>query len=62
MIVLGARTRQASFLDAKKLLMQGFVEAGLEVPAHTVRPKQPPSPPAKTKPAKSRMRRASRTR
>ena len=59
MIVLGARTRQASFLDAKKLLMQGFVEAGLEVPAETVRPKQPP--PSKPKPGKIRTRRASTT-
>jgi D-alanyl-D-alanine carboxypeptidase len=32
MIVLGAATRQSSFLDAKKLLQQGFVEAGLEAP------------------------------
>ena len=30
MIVLGARTRALSFLDAKKLLHYGFVEAGLE--------------------------------
>jgi D-alanyl-D-alanine carboxypeptidase len=33
MIVMGARTRQASFLDAKKLLRFGFIEAGLEAPA-----------------------------
>jgi D-alanyl-D-alanine carboxypeptidase len=33
MIVLGARTRQLSYLDAKKLLVNGFVEAGLEAPA-----------------------------
>jgi len=39
MIVLGAATRQASFLDAKKLLMHGFVEAGLEVPPEDPRPK-----------------------
>lgn len=32
MIVLGSRTRSASFLDAKKLLRYGFVEAGLEAP------------------------------
>ena len=32
MIVLGSRTRTASFLDAKKLLKYGFVEAGLETP------------------------------
>jgi D-alanyl-D-alanine carboxypeptidase len=30
MIVLGARTRALSFLDAKRLLHYGFVEAGLE--------------------------------
>jgi D-alanyl-D-alanine carboxypeptidase len=33
MIVMGARTRQLSFLDAKKLLRFGFIEAGLEAPA-----------------------------
>jgi len=33
MIVMGARTRQMSFLDAKKLLRFGFIEAGLEAPA-----------------------------
>ena len=32
MIVLGSRTRTASFLDAKKLLKYAFVEAGLESP------------------------------
>jgi D-alanyl-D-alanine carboxypeptidase len=32
MIVLGARTRARSFMDAKKLLRYGFVEAGLDVP------------------------------
>jgi D-alanyl-D-alanine carboxypeptidase len=32
MIVLGARTRALSFLDAKKLLHYGFIETGLEVP------------------------------
>ncbi len=32
MIVLGARTRALSFLDAKKLLHYGFMETGLEVP------------------------------
>jgi D-alanyl-D-alanine carboxypeptidase len=30
MIVLGSRTRTSSFLDAKKLLKYGFVEAGLD--------------------------------
>jgi D-alanyl-D-alanine carboxypeptidase len=42
MIVLGAPTRQASFLDAKKLLLHGFVELGLEAPA-------PPALPRATK-------------
>src|SRR5213594_5135868 len=32
MIVLGSRTRALSFLDAKKLLKYGFVEAGLDSP------------------------------
>jgi D-alanyl-D-alanine carboxypeptidase len=45
MIVLGAATRQSSFLDAKKLLQQGFVEAGLEEPEserpRTVKTKTP---------------------
>jgi D-alanyl-D-alanine carboxypeptidase len=58
MIVLGARTRQASFLDAKKLLLQGFVEAGIEVPAEP-RAKQPAT---KTKPVKLRTRRAAASR
>ena len=57
MIVLGASSRQASFLDAKKLLMHGFVEAGLEVPDV-----QPRSKPTKTRPAKLRPRRATLSR
>lgn len=32
MIVMGARSRALSFLDAKKLLQYGFVETGLQVP------------------------------
>ena len=32
MIVMGARTRALSFLDAKKLLQFGFVEAGIDPP------------------------------
>ena len=32
MIVLGARTRALSFLDAKRLLQYAFVETGLEAP------------------------------
>jgi D-alanyl-D-alanine carboxypeptidase len=32
MVVMGARTRALSFLDAKRLLRYGFVESGLETP------------------------------
>jgi D-alanyl-D-alanine carboxypeptidase (penicillin-binding protein 5/6) len=39
MIVLGARTRALSFLDAKKLLRYGFVEVGLEPPAPEPKPR-----------------------
>ena len=52
MIVLGARTRQASFLDAKKLLMHGFVELGLEAPPVAR------ATTTKSKPTKLRTRRA----
>jgi D-alanyl-D-alanine carboxypeptidase len=52
MIVLGARTRAQSFLDAKRVLQFGFVEAGLEAPA--------PEPPPRTVPR--RPVRARRTR
>src|SRR5436305_1063038 len=38
MIVLGARTRALSFLDAKKLLHYGFVETGLEPEAEKPAP------------------------
>ena len=54
MIVLGARTRQASFLDAKKLLLHGFVELGLEEPPRLER-----ATTKKAKPTKLRARRAS---
>ena len=54
MIVLGARTRQASFLDAKKLLLHGFVELGLEAPA----PERPRATTTKGKPPRLRPRRA----
>ena len=54
MIVLGARTRQASFLDAKKLLLNGFVELGLEPPA----PEHPRASGTKGKLQKLRPRRA----
>jgi len=58
MVVLGARSRQASFLDAKKLLLNGFVEAGLVVPP----PPDTRPTPTKGKPAKVRARRAMITR
>jgi D-alanyl-D-alanine carboxypeptidase (penicillin-binding protein 5/6) len=43
MIVLGAQTRARSFLDAKKLLRYGFIEAGLNTPDTVDRdtPKKP---------------------
>ncbi len=48
MIVLGARTRATSFLDAKRLLRFGFVEAGLEQPREPYRPRATPRrPPAR---------------
>ena len=53
MIVLGARTRALSFLDAKKLLRYGFIEAGLEPPAPEPAPR--PAAPKRT----LRARRAS---
>ncbi|HEV8144634.1 MAG TPA: D-alanyl-D-alanine carboxypeptidase family protein [Methylomirabilota bacterium] len=53
MIVLGARTRQASFLDAKKLLLHGFVELGLEEPPPPALPRA-----IKSKPNRLRPRRA----
>jgi D-alanyl-D-alanine carboxypeptidase len=40
MIVLGARTRALSFLDAKRLLRYGFLETGLDAP---VEPKPRPT-------------------
>ena len=53
MIVLGARSRALSFLDAKKLLRYGFVEAGIEPPAPEPKPR--PAAPRRT----FRARRAS---
>jgi D-alanyl-D-alanine carboxypeptidase len=42
MIVLGSRTRTSSFLDAKKLLKYGFVEAGIDAaPEPAPPPKRP---------------------
>ena len=46
MIVLGSRTRALSFLDAKKLLKYGFVEAGLDSPPE---PRPTPKKPARTR-------------
>lgn len=48
MIVLGARSRARSFIDAKRLLRFGFVEAGLEQPVAPPRrrrlpPRRPPT-------------------
>ncbi|MBM4441688.1 MAG: D-alanyl-D-alanine carboxypeptidase [Candidatus Rokubacteria bacterium] len=56
MIVLGASSRQNSFLDAKKLLRHGFVEAGLDAPE----PERPRTIKTKTKskPQKLRAKRA----
>jgi D-alanyl-D-alanine carboxypeptidase len=51
MIVLGSRSRTLSFLDAKKILKFGFIEAGLD---------PPPEPRPVRKP--TRTRRATRTR
>jgi D-alanyl-D-alanine carboxypeptidase len=52
MIVLGARTRAMSFVDAKRLLRFGFVEAGLEQPAEPPRPRAPSrrTPPRRARP------------
>jgi D-alanyl-D-alanine carboxypeptidase len=46
MIVLGSRSRALSFLDAKRLLRMGFIEAGLEEP---VQPKRAPRRPARAR-------------
>jgi D-alanyl-D-alanine carboxypeptidase (penicillin-binding protein 5/6) len=53
MIVMGARTRALSFLDAKRLLQYGFAEAGLEPPAER---KSGPKKPIRAKRAKARRR------
>jgi hypothetical protein len=49
MIVLGSRSRSLSFLDAKRLLRFGFVEAGLEEP---VEPKPRPRRPSRARRAR----------
>lgn len=41
MIVLGARTRALSFLDAKRLLHYGFVETGIDAPSEKPSPRPP---------------------
>ena len=51
MIVLGARTRAHSFLDAKKVLHYGFVETGIE-PPDTPRA-APPKRPIRTRRART---------
>jgi D-alanyl-D-alanine carboxypeptidase len=48
MIVLGSRSRSLSFLDAKRLLRFGFLEAGIEEPAA---PKMPPRRRARARPS-----------
>ena len=45
MIVMGARTRAMSFLDAKRLLRFGFVESGLEQAPEPPRPRSTPRRP-----------------
>jgi D-alanyl-D-alanine carboxypeptidase len=52
MIVLGARTRAQSFLDAKKILRYGFIEAGVE-PPDTPAPARTPKRPIRTRRAKT---------
>lgn len=52
MIVMGARTRALSFLDGKRLLHYGFIEAGLEREA----PRRPPA----RKPVRARRVKATR--
>ncbi|HXH81846.1 MAG TPA: D-alanyl-D-alanine carboxypeptidase family protein [Candidatus Tectomicrobia bacterium] len=52
MILLGSRTRARSFLDAKRLLWYGFVEAGLEPQPPPERKKRPPRRPVRTRRAR----------
>jgi D-alanyl-D-alanine carboxypeptidase (penicillin-binding protein 5/6) len=44
MVVMGCRSRTRSYLDAKRLLRYGFIEAGLESPEpnHRPGPRRPP--------------------
>lgn len=48
MIVLGCRSRALSFLDAKRLLHYGFVEAGIETPPEAP-PRKAPRKPVRVK-------------
>jgi D-alanyl-D-alanine carboxypeptidase len=52
MVVMGARTRAQSFLDAKRLLRYGFLETGLETP---------PDPKPRLAPRRSTPRRSATT-
>jgi D-alanyl-D-alanine carboxypeptidase (penicillin-binding protein 5/6) len=49
MILLGARTRSLSFVDARKILRFGFVEAGLETPKLERPRKAPPRRPVRAR-------------
>ena len=49
MIVLGAQTRALSFLEAKKLLQYGFVEAGLDAPPEVSAPRPLPKKPIRAR-------------
>lgn len=55
MIVLGAKTRALSFIDAKKLLKYGFAETGLER-APDERPRPTPRKPIRTRRANAKRR------
>ncbi len=59
MIVLGARTRALSFLDAKRLLQYAFIETGLEAPVVEKRARPVPRKPV---PVRTRRTRSTGTR
>lgn len=48
MVLLGARSRSLSFVDARKILRHGFVEAGLEAP-RPERMRKPPKRPVRAR-------------
>lgn len=50
MVLLGARTRSLSFVDARRILRHGFVAAGLEAP----RPERPRKPAPPKRPVRTR--------